>query len=371
MYPSLRNYDYGLIPGPTKVPEDILQIYGRDYPSSDLEDSFFEEYENTTKMLADFLQTKSNVVIMTGEAMVCLWGALKSVLSPGDRVLALNIGVFGKGIGEMAESIGAKVEYCNFHWHKGLSDDDIEVIKQTVKKFNPTMITAVHCDTPTGWFNTRIGDIGKISKEFGSLFYVDFVSSFAGTPILIDEWNVDLGLFGSQKCLNCPPDFGMISVSEKAWEYVEKVRYCGYDAILPFKFALKKKFFDYTPSWRAILSISTSIQKMKDEGLENVYKRHLDSKNYCIQRLENLGLQIYVEDVEWSSPTVTAVKLPKTVQWTDLDKKLREKGVTLGGTFGDVENLLFRIGHMGIQANLGLLKKAMDTLEDVLKEIKS
>jgi len=123
---------------------------------------------------------------MTGEAMVCLWGALKSVLLKGDKVVAIDVGVFGKGIGEMAISIGAEVEYCHFNWEKGLSDDDIESIRKTVEKVKPKMITAVHCDTPTGWINTRIEDIGKISKEFDCLFYVDFVSSFAGVPVLID-----------------------------------------------------------------------------------------------------------------------------------------------------------------------------------------
>lgn len=190
MFSSIKNYEYCLIPGPTKVHDDILSIYGRDYPSSDTEDSFFETYESTTKHLAKFLHTSSDVIVMTGEAMVCLWGALKSVLLKDDKVLAIDVGVFGKGIGEMARTIGADVEFCHFNWEKGLTDDDIESIRKTVEKTRPKMITAVHCDTPTGWINTRLNDIGKISKEFNCLFYVDFVSSFGGVPILIDVCSI-------------------------------------------------------------------------------------------------------------------------------------------------------------------------------------
>jgi len=130
---------------------------------------------------------------------------------------------------------------------------------------------------------------------------------------------------------------------------------------------LQKKFFDYTPSWRAILSISASLERLEAEGIENVYKRHLDSKNYCIERLKSMGLEIYVKDEEWVSPTVTAVKVPKGFQWKDIDKRLREKGFVFGGTFGEVENLLFRIGHMGIQANLEILEKGLNALEEIIK----
>ena len=43
---------------------------------------------------------------MTGEGMLALWGALKSCLKPGDHVVSVGTGVFGDGIGEMAESFG-------------------------------------------------------------------------------------------------------------------------------------------------------------------------------------------------------------------------------------------------------------------------
>ena len=46
--------------------------------------------------------------------MLALWGALKSVIRPGDRVLAVATGLFGYGIGEMARQVGAEVEVVGF-----------------------------------------------------------------------------------------------------------------------------------------------------------------------------------------------------------------------------------------------------------------
>lgn len=200
IYKSVVPYTYGLVPGPTRVHPEVREIYSIDYPSPDLEDLFFDQYEATCKRISSFLGTKSDTVVMTGEAMVCLWGCLNSVLSKGDRVLAINVGVFGKGIGEMAESIGCQVDYCHFDWRKSLSDADIESIAKQAEISKPSMITVVHCDTPTGWINSRLEDIGKIAEKVGSLYFVDFVSSFGGVPMELDVC-ID---FRSRKfCINC------------------------------------------------------------------------------------------------------------------------------------------------------------------------
>lgn len=98
-----------------------------------------------------------------------------------------------------------------------------------------------------------------------------------------------------------------------------------------------------------------------------MYKRHLECRDYCIKRLHEMGLELYVHDDDARSPTTTACCIPQGTEWKVLDKKLRDKNVVLGGTFGDVEGKLFRIGHMGIQADMNLLKAALDTLEEVLR----
>ena len=45
---------------------------------------------------------------MSGEGMVVLWGGMKSVLKPGDRVLCVSSGYFGDGFVDMSKTIGAE-----------------------------------------------------------------------------------------------------------------------------------------------------------------------------------------------------------------------------------------------------------------------
>ena len=88
----MKTYPIPMVPGPVSVPEEVRAVYRTDYGSADLESEFFELYAETEKNLRKIMGTENSVVIQTGEAMLVLWGALKSCLRPGDRV-------FGRGHG--------------------------------------------------------------------------------------------------------------------------------------------------------------------------------------------------------------------------------------------------------------------------------
>ena len=96
----MRAYEIPLVPGPTRVPEEVLQAYACDYGSADLEEEFFELYASLEERLQAIMGTSNRVAVMAGEGMLALWSALKSVLEPGDRVVAVSTGPFGRGIGE-------------------------------------------------------------------------------------------------------------------------------------------------------------------------------------------------------------------------------------------------------------------------------
>ena len=89
---------------------------------------------------------------------------------------------------------------------------------------------------------------------------------------------------------------------------------------------------------------------------------------YCRSRILDMGLELYPAESAVCSPTVTAIRVPGYVTWKQLDESLRTRGMVVGGNYGCLAGKVFRIGHMGAQANLGLLEKAMDILQEVLRE---
>lgn len=358
----MKTYSIPLVPGPVSVPQAVRNAYLTDFGSADLEEEFFALYADCEMKLQQVLETQNDVTIQTGEGMLALWGALKSVLRPGDRVLAVANGVFGYGIGDMAKQVGAEVEVIGF----GYSDvPDPAQVREAALRFRPRLITAVHCETPSGTL-TPLHDLGAIAREVDALFYVDFVASAGGVPVRVDACNIDLGLLGSQKVLSLPPDLSMVSVSARAWDVIQNVNYVGYDALAPWRTGPADRYLPYTHNWHAMMGLQVSLDALLAQGLPNVYRRHDEVAAFCRQRLQEIGLALWPARAEIASPTVTAAKVPEGWNWPDFNAALRSHGMVIGGSYGPLAGKVFRVGHMGSQANEDLVARGMEVVEKVV-----
>jgi aspartate aminotransferase-like enzyme len=360
----MLTYDIPLVPGPTRVPRSVREAYLTDYGSADLEPEYVRLYRDVQAQLREILGTENRIAFMTGEGMIALWGALKSCLGPGDRVLAISTGVFGHGIGEMAAVIGADVRWVEFEYNNVIEPDKVE---RAIRDFEPRMVTAVHCETPSGTLNP-IDEVGELVRRYDvPLYYVDAVASVGGTPVRTDDCSIDLCLFGTQKALSAFPDLAGVAVSKRAWDIITEVGYAGYDALLPYRDALDNATFPYTPAWGSLAALHEACRLLLEEGLDQVYARHANTASFCRARAREIGLDIYPEDEAASSPTVTALRVPEGISWRELDRRLREHGMAAGGSLGPLDGKVFRIGHMGTQADRALLERAMDVIAGALR----
>jgi len=358
-------YKIPMVPGPVKVAKEILEAGNHNYGSADLEQEFLELYNSTEKNLQQIFKTKNKVVIQSGEGMLALWSAMKSCLVPNDKVLCIATGVFGYGFEQMAKSIGCETMNIGYEYNESVHD--FERIEKAIKEFSPKMITVVQNETPSGTMNS-IKEIGELKEKYNvPLLYVDAVSGLAGSEVLTDEWNIDLCLGASQKCLSAPANMAFLSVSHKAWEIAEEIKYVGYDALLPFKTAQETFYFPYTMDWHGIAQLNKACELILEEGLENCIKRHKDVADYCRKEITNIGLDLYMAENALASPTVTAVKIPENISWEELDSKFRSKGLAVGGSYGPLAGKVFRIGHMGTQANIEIVDKALTVIKQICK----
>lgn len=360
----METYPIPMVPGPVRVAPEVLERYSVDYGSGDLEEEFLALYNQTEANLQKIFQTKNKVAIQTGEGMLALWGALKSCLLPGDRVLAIATGVFGYGVADMAKAIGAEVHTVGLPYNQTVSDWD--EIERVILEYKPKMITAIHCETPSGTLNplTELGELKR--KHSVPLLYADVVASLGGAQVLTDEWSIDLALGGTQKCLSAPPDLAFVAISERAWEIIERVNYVGYDALKPFETAQKDFYFPYTPFWHGLASLHAATEILLGEGLKKSFERHEEVAALCRNELEGMRLPLYPHRNAIPSPTVTAVKVPGSKSWRELDKEFREHGLVVGGSYGPLSGKVFRLGHMGTQANMELAQKALGVIREVL-----
>jgi aspartate aminotransferase-like enzyme len=360
----MKTYPIPMVPGPVKVPPDVLQAYLVDYASGDLERDFLDLYNQTEANLLEIFATKNKIAIQTGEGMLALWGALKSCLLPGDRVLSIATGVFGYGIADMAASIGTQVKTVGLPYNETIHD--WAQIESAIVDFKPKMITVVHCETPSGTLNP-LEKLGELKRKYGvPLIYADVVASLGGTPVLTDEWSIDLALGGTQKCLSAPPNMAFLTISEEAWEIINQVGYVGYDALKPFQSAQQEFYFPYTPYWHGMAVLHKATQVLLSEGLAASYERHVVVSAYCRERLVKMGLTLFPAENAIPSPTVTAVQVPTGIQWPELDGRFRQHGLVVGGSYGPLAGKVFRLGHMGSQADMDLVGRALDVIELVV-----
>lgn len=360
----MRTYPIPMVPGPVSVPPAVFEAYRFNYGSADLEDEFLQLYAETEAGLQTIMNTGNRMAILSGEGMLALWAALKSCLVPGDRVLAVGTGLFGEGIGDMAASLGADVKKVSLPFNETL--DDLTEIEHAILSFSPKMITAVHCETPSGTLNPLAG-LGELKSKTGvPLFYVDAVSSIGGAEVLTDAWHIDLCLGGSQKCLSSLPDTAFLSVSEKAWDIIDTVDYQGYSALKPFRNALADAYFPYTPNWHAVAGLKAGAELILAEGLPACINRHAEVSRFCRQGITDIGLELYPAAGSVASPTVTAVWMPEGISWEAFDGKIRKQGLALGGNYGPLAGKVFRLGHMGSQAHRDLVEQALSVIEKSL-----
>ncbi len=357
-----------MVPGPVSLHPEVCRVMGQDYGSGQVEHDFLALYAATARNLGQLMGTRNDVVLMTGEGMLALWSALKSCLKSGDAVVSVGTGVFGDGIGAMAASFGCNVEAVSLPYDSTISENDMQRIADAIKRTRPVMLTAVHCETPSGTLNP-LQALGKLRKDLNvPLFYVDAVASLGGAPVLADAWGVDLLLGGSQKCLSAPPSMSMLGVSEAAWERVSEVNYQGYDALAPFRTVQRDRRCPYTPYWHGMAALHTATQVILHEGLEAVFARHENVAKQCRNGLAALGVELWTKPEAVNAPTVTAAQIPEGFTWPQWQEALRQYGLICSGSFGPMDGKVFRLGHMGTQAQPYLMTQALESIAAVLTQ---
>jgi alanine-glyoxylate transaminase/serine-glyoxylate transaminase/serine-pyruvate transaminase len=94
--------------------------------------------------------------------------------------------------------------------------------------------------------------------------------------------------------------------------------------------------------------LSTAIDMLHEEGLDNVFARHHRLAEATRRAVRTWGLEIMCRDPKYYSPTVTAVMMP---EGHDADAfrnlALDNYNISYGASFGRYAGKYFRIGHLG------------------------
>jgi aspartate aminotransferase-like enzyme len=358
--PNLR------IPGPTPVPPDILEAVARPMVNHRGRD-FAALIGRVAERLREFYLTKSEVLILSASGTGGLEAAVVNTLSPGDKVLAVTIGVFGERFAAIAETYGAQVTVLPYEWGRPAHADDVRKALQAEPDIKAVLVT--HNETSTGVANP-LAQIAEVVREADKLLLVDAVSSLGAIPLEMDAWGLDVVVTGSQKGWMVPPGLAFVAMSGQAWRAYEESRMPRFYLDLGrHRDSLAKGQTPWTPAMSIFFGLDVALQRMAEEGLESIHARHARMGRLTREGVTALGLELLCADERFASDTVTAIRRPEGIEVSALRNLLEDDyGVILAGGQGKLSGKIFRIGHLGLVEEADI-RHALDALERGLSRL--
>ena len=337
------------IPGPTNTPDRVLRAMAA--PTIDHRSAEFAALgREVLDGIRSIFQTAQPVVIYPASGSGAWEASLVNTLSPGDAVLAFDIGEFSKNWAEVARRIGLDVEVMPGSWRRGVDPDEVMERLQRDKEHRIRALLVVHNETSTG-VTSRLADIRRAidAARHPALLLVDAVSSLGSIDLRHDEWGLDVTLAGSQKGLMLPPGLSFNALSARALEASTTATLPrAYWSWAPMLASNAQGFFPTTPATNLLFGLRESLHMLHEEGLPQVFARHRRLAEATRAAVRAWSLDILCERPDEYSPVVTTVLMP---DGHDADRLraivLDRLNMSLGAGLGRLKSRAFRIGHLG------------------------
>ncbi len=353
------------IPGPTPCPPEVLQAMAWQMINH-RGPEFGKMLHDVTAKLKQLFQTRNDLYLLTGSGTGGLEAAIVNTLSPGDKVLSVEVGVFGERFTEIAQEFGAEVVPLRFEYGRAADPDEIRRILQKEPEVKAVLIT--HNETSTGVTND-LAAISSVVKEFDKLLLVDAISSLGSINLPVDKWHCDVTVTASQKGWMVPPGLAMVSVSQDAWQAHARARMPRFN----WDFARAQKYLEigqtpWTPAVSIVFALSVALDLLLEEGLQNIFARQAGVGNAAREGVKSLGLSLFADE-KYASNTVTAVSVKDGLDVKEMLKILREEyQIVLAGGQASLQGKIFRIGHLGLVAEADV-REIISALMEVLPKV--
>ncbi len=368
-----RGREFLSIPGPTNVPEVVLQAMHR--PAVDI---YADELLETTYGCLDDLKavfrTEGSTYIYIANGHGAWEAALTNTLSRGDRVLVLDSGRFARGWGEQGAMLGLEIEILPGDWRRAVDPAAVEARLKSDAAHDIKAILVVQIDTASGVVN----DIPAIRSAIDAarhpaLFMVDGIASIGCMRFEMDRWGVDVAVTCSQKGLMMTPGLSFVAAGERALAAhgTADLRTAYWDWTARDMAESYRKFCGTAPA-HMLFGLRRALELLFEEGLENAWARHVglaSAVQAAVEAWARGGALVFnILERSERSAAVTTILTPGFDPQQLREFARDHLGVVLGSGIGELTGKAFRIAHMGY-ANAPMVLGTLGATEVALQAL--
>jgi alanine-glyoxylate transaminase / serine-glyoxylate transaminase / serine-pyruvate transaminase len=362
-------------PGPTNAyPEATaalaLPLLGH------LDPEFLRIMDETCDRLREVWRTDNTRTIpLSATGSAGMEAAFVNTVGPGDVVVVAVNGLFGQRMCDVASRCGAEVVPVEHDWGR-----PVDVPRVLDAHPEPKVIAAVHAETSTG-VRSDIAALGagRDQERPDALLLVDAVTSIGGIELRADDWGVDVGYAGTQKCLGVAPGLAPFTINDRAFArrverpqswYLDLGLLGGYvgEAASKERSGGRRQYHHTAPT-AMVASLHAGLGRILDEGLDNVWARHEEAGRILQDGLVEMGLELFAAEGH-RLPELTTVKVPDGVDSAAVRKVLLERhNLEIGAGAGEFASTVWRIGLMGPNARPDAALLVLAALRDALGQV--
>ena len=360
-------------PGPSEINPRVMAAMS--LPAIGyLDPVFVEMMEELKSLLRYAYQTKNALTFpVSGPGSVGMEYCFVNMVAPGDKVVVCRNGVFGGRMIENVERAGGTAIVVEDAWGEPCDPNKLE---EALKKNPDARIVAfVHAETSTG-VQSDAKTLVSVAHKHGALTIVDAVTSLAGCPVMVDDWEVDAIYSASQKCLSCTPGLSPVSFNDRVVEHVkarkDKIHswFMDMNLLLGYWGATTRTYHHTAPT-NSLYALHEALLLIKEEGLENCWARHQRNHLALKAGLEAMGLKYLVKEGA-RLPQMNAVHIPEAVRDREAEVRktlLNEFNLEIGAGLGPLAGKIWRVGIMGYSCKPENVMLCLSALGSVLQDM--
>ena len=360
-------------PGPSDVHPRVLTAMAR--PTiGHLDPAFVSMMEEIKALLQYAFQTGNALTIpISAPGSAGMEACFVNLIEPGDKVIVCVNGVFGGRMKDNIERAGGTAVVIENAWGTPVDPNKLEDALKTNR--DSRLVAFVHAETSTG-VQSDARKLTEIAHHHNCLTIVDAVTSLGGSPLKVDEWNLDAVYSGSQKCLSCTPGLSPVTFSERAVDRIKKRKTKVQSWFLDLNLVMGywgsgKRAYHHTAPINPLYGLHEALAMLQEEGLENSWMRHQHHHLALRSGLEAMGLSFLVKECS-RLPQLNAVVVPEGVDEAILRSRLlNEYNLEIGAGLGALAGKIMRIGLMGYGANMKNVMYCLEALEAVLADMRA